>query len=76
MYCPWAACGECARAIIQCGIKKLVVHKQRMDQTPERWLDNVLKANKMLVDCGVVLQVYDGPVGGNMILVNGEEWQP
>jgi dCMP deaminase len=33
MYCPWSVCAECARAIIQAGIKKVVAHKQAMDKT-------------------------------------------
>ena len=31
MYCPWFACTDCARAIIQSGIKKVVGHKHFVD---------------------------------------------
>lgn len=34
MYCYWAACADCARAIIQAGITRLVTHKIIMDATP------------------------------------------
>ena len=27
LCCPWFACSDCARAIVQCGIKKVIGHK-------------------------------------------------
>ena len=76
LVCPWAACGDCARAIIFSGIQRLIVHKQRMEMTPDRWKANVEKAGRYMIDCGVEIEYFDGKVGGGPILVNGELWYP
>jgi len=76
LVCPWFACGDCAKAIIFSGIKRVVGHKQRMEMTPTRWKANVEKANKYLEDCGIELEFYDGELGCEPIIVNGELWQP
>ena len=77
LYCQWFACADCARAIIQSGIKKVVGHKQRMDKTPDRWKASVEAGLKMMRDCGVQLEFYDGCIGDcTPIIVNGELWQP
>ena len=77
MYCPWAPCMECARAIIMSGISRLVVHKERMDLTPERWLDSVQMALAMLAESEYTLvEQYSGPVDAEPILVSGRLWSP
>lgn len=77
MYCPWAACCACARAIINTGVLTLVMHRQRMDMTPERWRGSVNEALKMMQEAGVTLLYHDGPVTGcPSILVNQELWNP
>jgi dCMP deaminase len=77
MYCPWAACSDCARAIIISGCKKLVVHRPRMDTTPERWKASVDEALKMLNEAGVVVEYFDDPIPeAPEIMVNGSKWQP
>jgi len=76
LVCPWFACGDCAKAIIFAGIKRVVGHRQRMELMPTRWKDNIEKANEYLEDCGVELDFYDGPLGCRPIIVNGELWQP
>lgn len=76
MVCPWFACSDCARAIILSGIKHVIGHKQRMAMTPERWKANVDESLVMLKDCGVTTEFYDGVLGCNPIIVNGQSWQP
>lgn len=77
MVCPWAACMDCARAIIQCGIKALVVHKQAMDRTPERWKADVDEALGMLREAGVEIVYYDGEIGGvGEVRHSGQVWNP
>ena len=76
LVCPWVACGDCAKAVIFAKIKRVVGHKQRMDLNPERWKENVEKANQYLIDCGVELEFYDGELGCEPIIVNGKLWQP
>ncbi len=77
LICPWAACYECARAIIGCKIHAVVYHKQRYHHTPKRWIDNVNEALGWLADAGVWLYEFDGPVPGTKpVIVNGEPWSP
>lgn len=77
MVCPWAACMDCARAIIQCGIKALVTHKQAHDRTPERWKADVDEALGMLREAGVEIVYYDGEIGGvGEVRHSGQIWTP
>lgn len=77
MICPWAPCSNCARAIILAGINFLVVHKERMELTPEHWLEDIAFAHKMLAENDVDLLYFSGSVtGAPPILVNGKLWSP
>lgn len=77
MYCPWFACPDCSRAIIQCGIKRVIGHKQYFDVTPDRWKESVSIGIEMLKESGVECIVWSGVVGGKTnILVNGDNFQP
>ena len=76
MFCPWAACCPCARAIIDTGVARIVLHEQRMKMTPERWLDDVNQALEMLEEAGVELMYFTETVKGPTVLVNGELWSP
>lgn len=76
MYCPWAACTDCARAIIAAGIERVVVHKQMMDKTPDRWKAEIVIANTMLDEAGIVVDTYDGPIGGVELMFDCQLWQP
>jgi dCMP deaminase len=39
MYCTWMPCPDCARAIIQCGITKVILDKdfKPTEETKDRW---------------------------------------
>ena len=76
MFCPWAACPDCARAIILAGIHKVVVHKQRMALTPSRWAMRVNVGLLILADAGVKVVEFSGRVKAPAIRVNGELWEP
>lgn len=77
MYVPWAACCDCARGIINAGVLTVVMHYSRMQMTPERWESSVDEALKMLVEGGVRLEYYEGPIeGAPDVFVNGERWNP
>lgn len=76
MYCPWAACCDCARGLICSGVKYLVMHHERMQMTPARWLDDVNVALTMLKEAGVQLHYFRGPIQASALLVNGELWKP
>ncbi len=76
MYCPWAACSSCARAIVLSGIKKVVCHGDAMDQTPERWQKDIGFAQKIFDAAGVQYIRYYGRIGGCQNLFDGRYWNP
>lgn len=76
MVCPWFACTDCARAISLAGIKKVVGHKQRMDQTPDRWKPSVEAGMSILKAGGVEMEFMDGILNASPIIVNGNLWTP
>jgi deoxycytidylate deaminase len=77
MYCPWFACMECAKTIEGVGIKTIIGHQQRMDLTPERWIKSIKRGIDYLIQCGVTVRFFDGPIPDcPNIIVNGKEWNP
>jgi len=76
MYCPWSACCDCARGIINSGVQSLVMHTSRMLMTPDRWREDVNEALSMLKEAGVKLVYYEEPLDAGLVIVNGELWSP
>lgn len=77
MICPWAACYDCARAIIGSGCQALVYHKQRYLITDKRWIDQVNEAIGWIEKAGIFIYEFDGPVTGTKpILVSSKLWSP
>ncbi|MFA5386065.1 MAG: deaminase [Candidatus Paceibacterota bacterium] len=75
MVCPWAACSDCAQAIIQTGIRRLVTHKQALDRS-DTWQEDIELAFIMLREAGVEIIIFDGKIGVGKILRSGEVWEP
>jgi len=63
LYCPWFACCDCARAIIQAGVTRVVGHTTPRLLTPERWQETIALADDMLRDAGVELAFIDDVLG-------------
>lgn len=61
---PWAACADCARAIICVGISRLVTMQPQQEHTHGRWNASIEQAFTMLHEAGVELVLLDGPLGG------------
>ena len=77
MYVPWFACADCARAIIQSGIVRVVGHQLMLDKTPPHWKESIEAAFKMLEESGVKMELIQEPLPqAPMIRFNGELWQP
>lgn len=76
MYVPWAACSNCARAIIRSGISRVVTHQRMLDETPKRWKESIKEAMTMLKEAGVRVVMIPGELNGPVIRFNGEEWKP
>jgi dCMP deaminase len=80
MYCPWAACSDCSRAIIQSGIKEVVTHydpcaAERFGQPASiMWLEEIKIAVEMFKEAGVnfrwvtdVIDEYDIRFNGKVV---------
>jgi dCMP deaminase len=78
MVVPWAACSDCARAVIQAGVRRLVRHKQATDRGQGRnWDGTITTADMMLREAGVQVIDYDGSCGGDIVVRHsGEAWRP
>lgn len=77
MICPWASCADCARAIIESGIRKLVVHKQAMDKTPDRWFEDLNISKQLFEEAGVEVIYIDDKISEDLaIRFDGEIWVP
>ena len=72
LYAVWAACPECARAIIMAGIDRVVCLLQPRLQTPSRWIEPIRAADEMLADAGVQLELV-APELGVKIIFDGQE---
>lgn len=75
MVCSWATCSDCAQAIIQSGIVRLVTHQQALEKSGE-WREDIDLAFSMLREAGIELIIYDGKIGGVKIRRNGIKWEP
>lgn len=85
MVVLWAACDDCARAIIQAGIKKVVTHSFYRDYNKEDgadrkdWGDSISTAFQMLKEAGVEVEFVDCEINFSdegispPLLFNGEE---
>ncbi|KKW39701.1 MAG: hypothetical protein UY90_C0098G0003 [Candidatus Peregrinibacteria bacterium GW2011_GWA2_54_9] len=63
MVMPWLPCIPCANAIITAGIRTLIVHKQMMEKTNDRWKEELAAAVGILQEAGISIFAYDGTVG-------------
>lgn len=57
MYLMWFPCSDCARAIIQSGIKTLVCYKPNLEDS--RWGEHFKVALEMFNECGVEIIYYE-----------------
>lgn len=76
MYCPWAPCTPCARAIIDCGISRLVTHAPTYLMTPDRWLDDVRQGINLLHEAGVAYTPVMVAINAPSIMFDGKMFHP
>lgn len=80
LVCPWAACTDCARAIIQAGVKELITQHPdsatSTDPGSADWNTSIKEAMRMLAEAGVKVTYYDGPIGDIAVRRHGEVIHP
>ena len=74
LYCPFYACSECAKAIIQAGVIKVVGHAQLMALAGSHttWVESIVNGWEMMAEAGIECCLYDGAIGV-MTRFNGED---
>ena len=55
-YITWPPCSQCASALIQAGVSKVVCPDPL--KAPERWRDNFILANNLLYEAGLTVIYY------------------
>lgn len=76
---PWAACSDCARAIIQSGVTRLVRHKEASHRSPEFWQAEIEVADMMLAEAFIEVIDVVGKISPEDKLElrhSGEIWYP
>lgn len=73
LYCTWAACVDCARAIVESGITKLVRHYPPLDEATERWLESVSLGDQIMKNGGVKIVDIIGPIPEALPILRGGE---
>lgn len=62
MYTNGTPCANCARAVVQAGIKEVVVHRAWNSANEDQWYDEAKRSVQMFQESGVILREYDGPL--------------
>lgn len=72
IYVTWCPCVDCARSIIQSGIKEVVAHKEMTDIESTLWGESFSLAKEMLSECGVTYREWSGSLVGPQMIRNGQ----
>ncbi len=73
---PWFPCAKCAGLLVQAGVVAVLVHKQACDRKHDAWKETIANAKIIFKDAGVRVIYYDGKIGVEGALFNGEKWNP
>lgn len=77
LYSTWAACADCARAIVESGFVRLVRHHPPHDDAVDRWMESVALGDEMMKSGGVeIVDIYGPITEGFKILRGGEVFDP
>lgn len=60
MYTNGIPCADCARAVIQSGIKEIIVDKKWDSANPDIWLEHAERSLKMFEETGVKVRYWEG----------------
>lgn len=60
LYVQGTPCMDCARAIVQSGIKKVIIHKKWDDMFEDIWLEHKKRTLMLFEEAEITLKVWDG----------------
>jgi len=73
MYCTWASCAECSRAIVEFGIGRVVTLRRLVERTAPKWEPSVRAGLQMMRDSGVDLVGWSGELNNpSPLMFSGE----
>lgn len=74
LVCPWACCVKCAAQMVECGIRKLIVHVPAMERDPHGWADSILAGHSLLTANNIAVEFLDdlGGLARSTVLYRGE----
>lgn len=61
LYCSAPSCAECARAIIQSGIRRVIFPKKHEFLNREDWADNFHASQEMLTEAQIKVRWHESP---------------
>lgn len=73
LYSTWAACADCARAIVEAGFARLVRHHPPVDEATERWLESVALGDEIMLAGGIEIVDIFGPIDEAFKILRGGE---
>ena len=77
MICPWAACADCPRGIVLCGIAELVTLPYEPDSTNERWHESCMTGLTIMEEGGVKVSFVNDPLPQVPVLRrDSQPWWP
>ena len=56
----WVPCTDCARAIIQVGIKEVILGQKVEDASRTKWIEEAARSTVMFEEAGVKVRYYEG----------------
>jgi len=62
LYVTGIPCVDCARGIIQVGIKRVVIHDTTDDGFKERWKDDISFTLALFEEAGIELDIFEGAI--------------
>jgi len=75
LYCPFAACADCARAICLCGVVRLVRLPESVLPWPDDWRASIEAGDKIMREYGVEITDYDGPPLRRTFFLRGKTYE-
>lgn len=76
MYTTWIPCAVCANAIINTGIDKVVIHYESAIKPKEKWEDELKESLDLMLEAGIVVEMYKGKIGEVEGLFSSKKWEP
>ena len=77
LVCPWAACLGCVGPILQAGVTRVIVHKQRLESPYQAWNAGIVEAHAGSVtlawSCSPLM---DRSRAAPTIRIDYKEWDP